>query len=483
MTESNNIKTKKKTSQVVFELGTPTIAIDKIEKYGPIYPRERISQKTIESYAEALQCGAKFPPVLLQKIIDEEQIERIIILDGFHRTEAYKLTTETEIPYEWYKEEILDIEDYLKELRIVCIKRNLAHGDRLSNSDKKSMCRIIAEEDIDISITEDEFADIFGVVQKTINNWISDIRTRQKGSRDNLIYRLSALGWTQQAIGEKINLDQSVISRIMQNSNFTNIHNDYKNGISVDKIAEYYGLDILMVWNILLNEKDDIERFNLFFKESTKECKYELYDIWNFQERDVRLGLKTDGNIAGQIIMNLLYYYTNQGDLVLDPMVGGGSTIDACLVMGRQCIGYDITPKREDIIENDSVYEIPELITKKKNADLIFLDPPYYDMVSEIQNYSGLDDFYEQIKKISQNCLEKLNDNGYIAIIMGNLTKKQENCLGAECYNILKNLGLKFINHISVPHSTQQYNAPQVSKFKKEKKILSINRDLYIFQK
>lgn len=157
------------------------------------------------------------------------------------------------------------------------------------------MCRVIAEEDIDISITENEFADIFGVVQKTINNWISDIRTRQKGTRDNLIYRLSALGWSQNIIAEKVGLTDRQIRYIIEdgkNSNFTKISEDYNNGVKIEKIAEYYGLDIPMVWNILLNGMDDIERFNLFFSNNSKECKYELYDIWNFQERDVNCGLK-----------------------------------------------------------------------------------------------------------------------------------------------------------------------------------------------
>ena len=104
-----------------------------------------------------------------------------------------------------------------------------------------------------------------------------------------------------------------------------------------------------MIWHILLDKIDDPKKFDMFFEKKNNDptkAKYKIYDIWNFAERDIRLGMKTDGNIAGQIPMNFLYYYTKQGDKGLEPMAGGGSTIDACLVMGRQCIAYDINPKK-----------------------------------------------------------------------------------------------------------------------------------------
>ena len=63
--------------------------------------------------------------------------------------------------------------------------------------------------------------------------------------------------------------------------------------------------------------------------------------------------------------MNVLYYYSKQGDLVLDPMAGGGSTIDACLIMNRKCRAYDRSDEaltlKTDIVKRDLVLEgVPE---------------------------------------------------------------------------------------------------------------------------
>jgi transcriptional regulator with XRE-family HTH domain len=483
MTESNKMELT--TSQSTFNIGHPKIAIEELEIDDRIYPRKRRSPKTIESYTESLKCGAKFPPILIQKVSDEGE-KRTLILDGFHRTKAYEEFGEEKIPYESWKNQRIPFQENIHKLRVVSIKRNLTHGDRLANKDKKVMCKQMAREDEDLKITQKEFSDIFNVAQSTIHNWVSDIRARQKGSRNNTIIRLSKLGWTQKAIAEKVDITQQRVQQITNNIKFDKICDSYfEDNKTIPELVEFYGYDTQVIWSILLEEKTDRERFNLFFKESSKECKWELYNIWNFPNRDDRLGIEADGNIAGQIPMNLLYYYTDQGDLVLDPMAGGGSTIDACLVLGRECIAYDIKPKREGILQNDSVQNIPEFITSKKTADFVFIDPPYYDMVSGIQDYEDIEDFYNQMKSLFTNTLSNLKIGGYIAVLIGQLapTIKQDTNLSAEIYNILRELGLNYINRISVPHSTQQASPQAVIKYKKIKQLLTRDRVLWIFQK
>ena len=128
--------------------------------------------------------------------------------------------------------------------------------------------------------------------QKTISNWISHIRIRQKGTRDGKIIKLDKLGWNHELIGELVDLSRQQIDNIANNFNFENICMFYEKGREVSEIAEINGLDLITTWAIILDGLDDLERFNLSFKESNKECKYELYDIWNFPERDTRLGLR-----------------------------------------------------------------------------------------------------------------------------------------------------------------------------------------------
>ena len=47
-------------------------------------------------------------------------------------------------------------------------------------------------------------------------------------------------------------------------------------------------------------------------------------------------------------VMCLLDAFTVEGDLVLDPFLGGGTTAVACLQTGRDCIGYEIDPAMAD---------------------------------------------------------------------------------------------------------------------------------------
>ena len=47
----------------------------------------------------------------------------------------------------------------------------------------------------------------------------------------------------------------------------------------------------------------------------------------------------------GQDVSTARYYIdhcTKPGDIVLDPFVGGGSTVEACKLIGRHCIGLDV---------------------------------------------------------------------------------------------------------------------------------------------
>lgn len=58
-------------------------------------------------------------------------------------------------------------------------------------------------------------------------------------------------------------------------------------------------------------------------------------------------------------------------------MCGSGTTIDVAKELERKVIGYDISPYREDIIQNDA-RKIP---LDDNSADFVFIDSPYSDNV------------------------------------------------------------------------------------------------------
>ena len=67
------------------------------------------------------------------------------------------------------------------------------------------------------------------------------------------------------------------------------------------------------------------------------------------------------------------------GALVVDPMAGGGTTLDVCASMGRRCLAYDLHPVRPDIRPHDVNDGFPP---EASGCDLIFCDPPYHTMLA-----------------------------------------------------------------------------------------------------
>src|SRR6266849_5507184 len=66
--------------------------------------------------------------------------------------------------------------------------------------------------------------------------------------------------------------------------------------------------------------------------------------VWSFPDRGnwaTHLG-NYPGNWSPFIPRNLLDRYTNIGDLVCDPMMGSGTTLVECKLMGRNAIGVDV---------------------------------------------------------------------------------------------------------------------------------------------
>jgi len=161
-----------------------------------IYPRGGKSDKTISVYTEALKAGAKFPPIKVQRVCNYPTgdgtgtITAIIILDGIHRWFAFQEHGIKKIPVVEWKKEALDYEEHKIALLLESAKCNVNHGDRLSTNDKKRIARDIALKDPECRWTESTIAAKLGVIQQTINTWISDIRARQKASRNTVILRI-----------------------------------------------------------------------------------------------------------------------------------------------------------------------------------------------------------------------------------------------------------------------------------------------------
>ncbi len=149
------------------------------------------------------------------------------------------------------------------------------------------------------------------------------------------------------------------------------------------------------------------------------------YDVWAFKH-DRAFGIPHPGSIPPAIVAHALHYFTRSRDLVVDPMAGGGTTIDVCQSMGRRCLAYDIAPTRPDVATHDIRLGFPP---EAVGADLIFCDPPYHTMLSDRYPDGGvagkpLSGWTDFLDALARDAFATLRPGGRIALLLANQTEK-----------------------------------------------------------
>lgn len=105
--------------------------------------------------------------------------------------------------------------------------------------------------------------------------------------------------------------------------------------------------------------------------------RLQVTTLWEYPSQHYGPGLQGDPSYRGAtpsyIVWNLLKRYTKEGDLVIDPCAGSGTTLDVARELGRRSLGYDLNPTRPDIFRVDA----RRLPLEDAKADFVFIDPPY----------------------------------------------------------------------------------------------------------
>ena len=66
--------------------------------------------------------------------------------------------------------------------------------------------------------------------------------------------------------------------------------------------------------------------------------------VWNVVKSKEEVKLRHPAMFPMELCRRLIEIYTKKGDIVLDPMMGSGSTIVVAMDMERKGIGFDINP-------------------------------------------------------------------------------------------------------------------------------------------
>lgn len=197
---------------------------------------------------------------------------------------------------------------------------------------------------------------------------------------------------------------------------------------------------------IKIGEKKRIKKFQ------PDKFELECTTVWSFPRRGNWATHKGDyrGNWAPEIPRNIILRYSKEGDLVLDQMVGSGTTLIECKLLGRNGIGVDINeesimltrdrlnfdynplnsdfPKTEQRTFLGDARNLDKI--KKETVDLIATHPPYANIISysknsknnieqDLSKVHNIDEFVDEMKEVANECYRVLKPGHYCAILMG----------------------------------------------------------------
>lgn len=163
-----------------------------------------------------------------------------------------------------------------------------------------------------------------------------------------------------------------------------------------------------------------------------------------------------------ELVEDFVGFFTQEGDWVLDPFLGTGSTLVGCRSMGRNAVGIELTdkyaevakerarqqslnPVQLDVVNEDCRDALPELDRK---FDYCLTSPPYWNMLKEsrggvesehkkrekdgldtkysdsnrdLGNIDEYEDFLDELEQIFLEVYDVLKDNGYLTVVIQNI--------------------------------------------------------------
>ena len=206
-------------------------------------------------------------------------------------------------------------------------------------------------------------------------------------------------------------------------------------------------------------------------------------DVWNYA-MDRRYGIKHPGNIPAGIVFNLLYYYTEPGDLIVDPMAGGGVVGDVCAITNRRCLMFDLNSVRPDITKHDLSQGFPV-----EGANLVFLDPPYYKKLRDEYGPDSISTLpREDYLRFFRNLAEAALASGAkrIALLVSDYYDDEGphgHVFIWHYVQLFEAAGWLPERHIMAPLSTEQVHPDFVKKLRRLRRLARLTRSLVVFRR
>ena len=175
----------------------------------------------------------------------------------------------------------------------------------------------------------------------------------------------------------------------------------------------------------------------------------ECTTVWSFARRGkwATHSSKFRGNWAPEVVRNLILRYSKEGDFLLDPMIGGGTTAIECKLLNRNLLALDINLNAIELtkkaLDFDSKFS-PKIkvqlndsrdlsMLKNESIDFVLNHPPYVDIIKysdkkiaeDLSNIHDLDKFCDEIEKVAGEFYRVLKKGRYCAILIGDTRREK----------------------------------------------------------
>ncbi len=211
-------------------------------------------------------------------------------------------------------------------------------------------------------------------------------------------------------------------------------------------------------------------------------------NFWTFDAADPRFGKPNyKGRIPGQVIANLLFYYTNQQSYIVDPMAGSGTLGDVIEALpyfqDRRFKLYDLNPVDERILRNNILQTgIPE---QTNSTDYVFLDPPaeFFPQTNDISFsiQTAKAESMLKLKGIIRESARILKPGGRVSILIEpTIAGLDVIDFPGEISVLFKEFGFKIIGKI---YLSKRADAAKSARIGSEKSFVSDIREILTFEK